>query len=167
MYENDSELRSMLDATEMDARPDPDRAQAVRQRMMNIASRGGGRPHRHRSALVAAVVVLGISGIGLAATETGRDFIRWIFTPVEEIQSTEWEAPDGDVWTQSTGRDQPYSPEEEEAVAKQFAENYASKQAGEGRLVGLIETPGWATRGQASGEYADRRDHAPPRRGRG
>ena len=49
MYENDSELRDLLDATEMDARPDPARVQAVRQRMMNIASRTGRRPHGRRA----------------------------------------------------------------------------------------------------------------------
>jgi hypothetical protein len=145
MNDSDSELKNILDATEMDARPDPARAEVVRQRMLNIAGRAGTRPHRHRSVLVAALVVIGVSGIGLAATETGRNFIRWIFTPVEEIHSTEWEAPTGEVWTQSTiGRSEPYSPEEEKRVAEGFAESYAAKQAGEGRLVGLIESPGWA-----------------------
>lgn len=144
MYENDSELRDLLDATEMDARPDPAQVQAVRDRMMNIASRTGRRSRGRRNALVAALVVLGVSGIGLAATETGRNFIRWILTPVEEIQSTEWEAPNGDVWSHTTtGRSEPYSSQEQEEVARKFAENYESKQAGEGRLVGLIESPGW------------------------
>jgi hypothetical protein len=144
MYENDSELRDLLDATEMDAQPDPARVQAVRDRMMNIASRTGRRSHGRRNVLVAALVVLGVSGIGLAATETGRDFIRWIFTPVEEIQTTKWVSPDGSVWSHSrTGRSEPFSPEETEAITRTFAENYEIQEAGGGRLIGLMEGPGF------------------------
>ncbi len=56
-----------------------------------------------------------------------------------------WRAPKGEVWTQvQTGREGPISPEEQEAVAEKFAEQYDSKQAGDGRLVGLIESPGFA-----------------------
>lgn len=141
----DSELKNMLQNTEMEARPDLSRVEAARARMMQAAQRAGRSSHPARNALITALVIMGVSGIGLAATETGRNFVRWIFTPVEQLHSTKWESPEGDVWSQTTtGRDEPYSPEEQEAVAEKFAENYASKQAGAGRLVGLIESPGWA-----------------------
>jgi hypothetical protein len=93
---------------------------------------------------VAALVGIGVAGIGLATTETGRSILHWIMTPIQEQQATEWEAPDGTLWLHSTsGRTEPYSPEEEEAAAKDFVEYHAIQQAGGGRLVGLIEAPGF------------------------
>ncbi len=139
----DSELKKMLTSTEMEVRPDPAHVHAVRERMLHIASRAGSRSHPYRNALLVTVVAIGVSGVGLAATERGRNLIRWVFTPVEPAHSARWEAPDGSIWTQSTtGREEPYHPDEADAVAQEFAEIYASQQAGEGRLVGLIESPG-------------------------
>lgn len=142
MYE--SELEKVLTSIEMDARPDLHRVQAVRERMMDIARRGAAHPRRGRNWAGALLVVIGVSGLALAATKTGRSFVQWVFTPVEQGRSTQWQAPSGEVWTRSeSGRSEPFSPEEKEDVARQFAENFASKQAGEGRLVGLIENPGF------------------------
>src|SRR3989304_5548172 len=142
MYE--SELEKVLTSIEMDARPDPCRVQAGRERMMDIARRGAAHPHRSRNRLCAILVVIGVSGLAVAGTKTGRSFVQWVFTPVEQAQSTQWVAPSGELWSQTqSGRSEPFSPEEKEDVARQFAENFASKQAGEGRLGGLIENPGF------------------------
>ena len=144
MCDNDPEMRHLVESAAMSTKPDPKRTEIVRRKTLAIAGRAANAPRRRHTGLIAALVVLGVSGIGLAASETGRNFIRWIFTPVEELHSTEWVSPDGDVWSQTTtGRSEPYSPQEQEEVARKFAENYQSKQAGEGRLVGLIESPGW------------------------
>ena len=142
MYE--SEVEKVLTSIEMEARPDPCRVQAVHERMMDIARREAAHPHRGRNRVSALLVVIGVSGLALAGTKTGRSFVQWVFTPIGEVQSTQWVAPSGELWSRTqTGRSEPFTPEEEEDAAKQFAENYASKQAGEGRLVGLIENPGF------------------------
>ncbi|MBN2561413.1 MAG: hypothetical protein JXQ75_10835 [Phycisphaerae bacterium] len=145
MNENDSDLKDLLDSTEVDATPDPVRAHAVRQRMMSIAGRARTRRPRIRTGPVAALVVIGAAGIGLAATETGRSILRWIVIPIQKGQVIKWEAPDGGVWAFSeSDRSEPYSVEEEEAAAKEFAEYNAIQQAGGGRVTGLIEGPGFS-----------------------
>ncbi|MHC4218249.1 MAG: hypothetical protein ACYSU7_07295 [Planctomycetota bacterium] len=50
-----------------------------------------------------------------------------------------WTAPDGDLYL-SLGGDDPESPEN----LDRFRELHAIKEAGGGRLVGLVERPGWA-----------------------
>jgi len=142
MYE--SELEKELVSIEMDARPDPHCVQALREQMMDIASRVAAHPHRGRNRVSVLLVVIAVSGLAVAGTKTGRSFVQWVFTPIGQVQSTQWVAPSGELWSQTqTGRSEPFSPEEEEVVARKFAENSASKQAGEGRLVGLIENPGF------------------------
>ena len=143
MHDDDSELKNMLNSTELDGLPDPARMQAVRQEMMNIASRGG-RPRRFHTAPIVALIVVGICAISLAATQTGRDFIRWIFTPIAEEPVVTWEAPDGDVWSRTTtGRSEPYTPEEEDQATTEMSELHEIQQDGGGRLVGLSEGPGF------------------------
>lgn len=144
MNENDLKLGNLLDSTELDAIPDPARVQAVRERTMNLAHRSAARRPRARVSFVAALMVIGLVGIGMAATETGRSLLGLITTPIQENAVTEWVAPDGTVWSRtSRGRSEPYSVAEEDAVANEFAEYHAIKQAGGGRLVGLIESPGF------------------------
>ena len=141
----DRELNELLTSTELKARVDASRVEDLRTRTLEAARRAGDRPHRGRHALAATLAVIAISGVGLAGTEAGRDFVRSVFTPVQKAQSIAWTAPKGEVWTQvHTGREQPISPGEQETVAEEFAEQYDSKQAGGGRLVGLIESPGFA-----------------------
>lgn len=141
----DAELQDMLSSSEMPTQPDPGDVQAVREKMMTIAATSCRGVHRARNVLLTTLVVIGVSGIGLAATERGRKLIRSVFMPVEEAKVVEWVSPDGDTWTHlETGREQPLTPEEKQEVSDQFAENYAGKQAGEGQLVGLLEGPGWA-----------------------
>ncbi len=141
----DRELNELLTSTELNAPVDASRVEELRTWTLEAGRRAMDRPHRGRNALVATLAVVAISGVALAGTEAGRDFVRWVFTPVEEAQSVTWRAPKGERWTQvQTGREEAITPEEQEAVAKEFAEHYDSKQAGGGRLVGLIESPGFA-----------------------
>jgi hypothetical protein len=98
-----------------------------------------------RTTGIVAAALLAVTAIGVGATETGRDFLRHLFVPVEVVHSSaQWQAPDGSVWGESTtGRETPYSPEEQEAVVRQFSEIYELQEAGEGRLVALLEGPGY------------------------
>ena len=144
MYENDNELGNLLDSTELESAPDPARMQAVRQRALHLADRSAARGPRVRTSLVAVLVLIGITGVGLATTETGRRILRWVTTPIQEEAFTTWEAPDGTTWSRTqTGRSEPYSDEEKEQVADEFAECNAIQEAGGGRLAGLIEGPGF------------------------
>lgn len=141
----DSELDNMLSSSEMKVAPDAGRVQALREQLIRRANTIGRRPRRYRSAAVAAIACVTVAGIGLGATETGRALIQWVLTPIDEAQSTQWQAPDGELWTHiETARDRPLTPDEEAKVADRFAEDFASKHAGEGRLAGLIESPGFA-----------------------
>lgn len=143
----DKELEDMLRSTEIGATSAPGHVAELRERMSEIAGQSG-RRHGRRVTLLAAVLVVCVSGIGLSATEVGQEFIErcvWLFVRVDPVQSTQWESPDGAVWTRSvTGRDEPLAPAEQEAAADDFAHAYDAKQAGAGRLVGLIESPGFA-----------------------
>lgn len=129
----------------MSTEPDPERTETVRRKTLAIAGRAASAPRRRHTGLIAAVVVLGVSAIGLAATETGRNLIRRIFTPIEKIDATRWEASDGTVYTQSRVSGGPYTAEEEQAVADLFQEIHDLQDAGEGRLVALAERAGHTT----------------------
>lgn len=144
MCHDDADLRAVLESGELDGQVDPVRIDAVRDRMMIIASSHPGRRRRYRQAWVTVSVLFGLCGIGLAATETGRAFVRSIFTPVDTHHAVEWDAPDGGTWIQSRDAG-PFSPEEEKQTAEEFNEIFEIQQAGGGRLVGLMEGPdyGW------------------------
>lgn len=140
MCEEDREVTRLLDLAAMDGIPDRTRAETVRERTIALARRPGGRVRRYRIAATIVAGALVTGGAGLAATQAGRDFIRHLFTPVQQIHAVEWQAPDGSVWSH-TGSADPYAPEEQQAVRQRFAEIDAIKTAGGGRLVGLIEGP--------------------------
>jgi len=115
----------------------------VRQHALDAAlgAQAASRVRWVRTASVAAVAMLGGLGVGLAATQTGRDWIRSLFVPVEETHVAEWTSPDGGTWTRERHGVGPFSAEEKQALADTYAEVYRIKQAGGGRLVGLIENP--------------------------
>lgn len=143
-------MRAVLESAEMDGHVDAARLDAVRDRMMTIGRARPGRSRRYRRVWVTALALCGLCGIGLAATETGRQFVRSIFTPVETHHAVEWEAPDGGTWMRSRDT-QAFSPEEEKQTAEEFTEIYQIKQAGGGRLVGLMEGPDYGWRGSEPG----------------
>jgi hypothetical protein len=145
MCENDPEMRRLMESAAMNTKPDPERAEIVRRKTLAVAGRAASAPRHRHTGLIAAVIVLGVSAIGLAATETGRNLIRRIFTPIEKIDATRWEASDGTIYTQSRGPGEPYTPEEETAVADGFQEIHDLQNAGEGKLVGLAESVGHTT----------------------
>ncbi|MHC4441395.1 MAG: hypothetical protein ACYTF1_07195 [Planctomycetota bacterium] len=109
---------------------------------------------RHRTALMVASLFIGVSTVGLAATETGRNFIRWIFTPIKTSYEVEYR-----VKTESTEKDNngnnlhevtiytqwrtegPYTSKESEAAIDGFIESEEIKKAGGGRLLALFENP--------------------------
>jgi hypothetical protein len=123
----------------MNTTPDPEHSEAVRRQTLSVARRAASHPGYRRIGLIAAAVVLGVCGIGLAATETGRNLIRRIFTPIEQQHATRWEAPDGTVYSESRNWGEPYSGDEEQAAASKFQEIHALQDAGQGKLVGLAE----------------------------
>jgi hypothetical protein len=140
MCQDDVELTNLLRSAESLAAPQADHRAAVRARMLGLMQSSRGPRRAYRTAVVAALLVVVVGGIGLAATERGREFIRWLFVPIEDTHVTQWESPDGGLWSQI--RDGGiYSEEEAQAVEDQFGEIYALKEAGEGRLVGIIEGP--------------------------
>ncbi len=141
MRDQDSDLRNMLEPARMTGGPASDKLDAVRQRMLEITGSPAGHRVRTRGAWVAVCAVVALTTVGLAGTQAGRDWIRSLFTPVEDSHVTTWEAPDGTVWSQSR-YSEAYRPEEEEAVAREFGEIFEIQQAGGGRLLGLLEVPG-------------------------
>ena len=140
MYQEDTHFEDMLKNAEMKIDPRPEHVRAVRERMNAVARSGAHVGGRHRSAWVVCLVLCGICGVGLAGTETGRDLIRWIFTPVHSRHQITVTTPDGDTWTRSGGIT-PYSPQEREDAAREFAEMAELAEAGLGELTGMIETP--------------------------
>ena len=138
MCEHDSELRKMLESAEINIAPGRERLAAVRERTLALTQQPQTNTRLRRGTWIAALVVLGISTVGLAATETGRALIRRLFVPVEESHKTEWVAPDGELWSRSRGGEA-FTPEEEKQVADEFSEIYQIQQEGGGRLIGLME----------------------------
>ena len=141
MCPNDSRWQKMLDAAEMDVAPSQDHLEAVRGQLGGLAVRATKRRRIRSHARLGVLTALCVSGVGLAATESGRALVRSLFVPIGESHVTQWTAPDGTVWSQMRNS-QPYTPEEAQEVIKLHEEIDAIKQAGGGRLVGLLENAG-------------------------
>lgn len=141
MQFNDNELQDALAAAEMDVRPDAQRAAAVRDRLTTLSScsKRGGRPLRVVSVLA---LVLVLTAGGIAATESGRALLRDLLTPIGVSHATEWVAPDGSVFVHSRDVDA-YTDAERLAAEDQMSEIYQLRTSGAGKLVGLIESPGF------------------------
>jgi len=129
----------------MECRPDAAHVEAVRGRMMSLVCTSGKHRMWHRTAWIAGCAVVGLTTVGLGGTQAGRDWVRSLFTPVEEIYMTTWAPPDGAASYSQVRNSMPYSEEEEAAVACEFREIHVLQQAGGGRLVGLLESPGGTT----------------------
>jgi hypothetical protein len=85
MCEIDAQLRGMLGAARMEGEPDLGRVAAVRSRMTDLAHASGRHRMRRRTVWMAGCVVLGLTTVGLAGTQAGRDLVRWIVTPVKPV----------------------------------------------------------------------------------
>ncbi|UCC29840.1 MAG: hypothetical protein JSU86_16745 [Phycisphaerales bacterium] len=140
MYQEDAHFEDMLKNAEMKIDPNPEHVRAVRERMNAVSRNGAHVGGRHRSAWVVCLVLCGICGVGLAGTETGRDLVRWILTPVHPRHEITVTTPDGTTWSRSGAVD-PHDPQDREKVAREFAEMAELAEAGLGELTGMIETP--------------------------
>lgn len=144
MYEYDDDMKNLLGPAAMNVDPDPLRMQAARERMMHLA-----RSPRHtnpvrRTALTLGLL-LGVSAVGMAATQTGRDFVRRVFTSVKPEYSFSHPATvktPGSTSTWSGSRsDRPYTAEEIADLKVRHTEMDRIQEAGGGRWVWLIEGP--------------------------
>lgn len=144
MNTHERDLNELLDSAALPAEPDPDRARLVRARTLALAARPRSHARALRWSLGSVAAVLALAAIGVGGTQAGRDFLRRLLVPIEVEHPVQWQAPDGSAWSQvTTGRETPYSAEEQQAVADEFTEMHALQEAGQGRLVALLEGPGW------------------------
>ncbi len=142
MNKDNEELGRMLEAAEMAEDARPAGVQSAHDRFMRTVSSGRRRVALPRST-AAAVIVLGLTAAGLAGTQAGRDWIRSLFTPIQPAHAVFGEHGDDTAWVvQRLGPDAgPFSDQEVADVEAEMKEAEALKQAGEGRLVGLLEMP--------------------------
>jgi hypothetical protein len=140
MCGDESELREALRSAEMNIVPDPAHVGAVRQRLAVVARKRIADRRRTRNAWIVVLLLGGVCGTGLAATEAGRSLVRWILTPVLARHEVTVTTADGSTWSRG-GSTKPYDPDQRQAAADQFAEIAALTQAGQGELVGLHEGP--------------------------
>ena len=145
MRHQDNELQSILEPARMSTETNVDHMQAVRQRMLHQAR--ASLAHPHRAAVrwtVGLLVVVAASAAGLAATQTGRDFIRRILTPVKTSYSLNGEV-DSEFGDQSMwgggGWAEPITPEVARETRAGWAQMSALAKEGGGRLTGLLESP--------------------------
>jgi hypothetical protein len=136
----DESFQEALQSAEMRIDPDPAHVGAVRERMAALARKGTGNRRIAKRAWIVGLLLGGVCAVGLGATQTGRNFLRWIFTPVLPRHEITVTTPDGTIWAQG-GSLEPYSPEEQQAAADQFAEIAELQQLGLGELVGFMEGP--------------------------
>ena len=140
MHPDDSRFQDALESAEMKIGPDPAHVQTVQDRMMAMARNGARHGGRTKSGWIVGLLFFGVCGVGLAATETGRNLIRSIFTPVRQQHQVTVTTEDGSTWIRGGGAG-PYSAEEQQLAADQFQEVADLKQAGFGELTGLLEGP--------------------------
>jgi hypothetical protein len=145
MCEQDAELKTLLESARMPAEADPTHMQAVRRRMASIANSPRPRRTRPRTVLVAALLLVVVSTIGIATTDAGHNLIRWIFTPVEPSYFIRGEPETNSAWTVVRSGDaaQPFTAEEEEKTRAQMTEAEQIRQAGGGKLAALLEYGGY------------------------
>ena len=141
MCQDEHEIKTLLESAKMNVSPNNHRADAVREHTLDLAGQQAGRRHRRIGILVAASVVLCVSGIGIAATDTGRQFVRWIFLPISSPPTVEWENEEGDKLVYSRNSGQEFTEGEQQAALDELQELDALKKAGAGRLVGIFESP--------------------------
>jgi hypothetical protein len=160
MCEHDSEMKNLLGSLVMNVEPDPTRMQATRERMMRIACSPRRTNSAARTALTIGLLLVGISAVGIAATQAGRDLVRWVFTPVQQefvfthestVTKTDGEASTCNMKTWGTGSDHPLTTEERDALKAKYAEMDRIQEEGGGRLVGLMEGPSFMDSPQRAG----------------
>jgi hypothetical protein len=119
--------------------------------MMHVACLSRPKNSARRTVLTIMLLLVGVSAVGIAATQAGRDMVRWVFTPVHQEfmfthESTTTKKNEGltSTWTKKTwtgNSDHPLTTEEKESMKAKHAEIDRIQQEGGGRLVSLVETP--------------------------
>jgi len=144
--EHDTEMKSLLGSAAMNVEPDPVRMQATRERMLQIVSSPPVARSARRTVLTVGLLLVGVSAVGVAATQSGRNLIRWIFTPIETPHVVTGrmpsESPNEDgMWSVTSNRLEPFTAEETEDIRARMTEIGQIRLAGGGRLAGLFEGP--------------------------
>jgi hypothetical protein len=148
-------LDDRIAAAERTAAPNPDRMNEVRRKTLQLARTPVPARRGLRIAASLLLALTGLSAVGLAATDTGRQLIRRIFTPIAEDQVMVWHAPSEEkpdetaagtthgafTYSQGSNRPEPYTAKEHANFESAMAEIHAIAQRGGGRLIGLIEAP--------------------------
>ena len=144
MYEDDKELERVLESAALSSDMSPSRVQGVHEQVMKIAATSRRRGGAFRKIGVAAVLVAGVTAVGVAATESGREWLRSLFTPIQPAYLVSGSHHAGESWsvTRSGPGAGPFSDAEAEGIKATMEEVAALKRAGEGRLIGLLEGPG-------------------------
>ncbi len=147
MSDIDAKLKAVIESGGIETEPDPVRMGAVRERMLHISRMPAARITRPRTIVATIAVVVTLCIVGVAATEAGRKILRWIYTPVMQTATTTFETGldangNRDVVGIVTTDARTFSDQEMERMKRRLTETHQIKQAGGGRLTGLIEIPG-------------------------
>lgn len=141
MNNEDSQVSQILQSAALDASPDPVHMHAVRDRMLTLGHAQPARRQRRRTLVMGSGLLVACAAAGIAATQTGRNFVMEFFTPVLPSHGITGQSPDGNTWIVTrTGDDvTPFTPAEEQAERAEMDEVYAIRQAGGGQLVRIFE----------------------------
>jgi len=130
MSGEDADFRCMLESASIRLEPDPDRVRAAHDRMMRIAQ-GPRRRRGRRTVVVAGLIVVGVSAVGLGGTQAGRKLLRSVFTPVKRMYVVGWHGPIESSVTTRPGR--PAAPEDAKPIPAQSPDANST-----GQYVGTV-----------------------------
>lgn len=130
MSAEDADFRCMLESASIKLEPDPDRVRAAHDRMMRIA-RGPRRHRGRRTVVVAGLIVVGVSAVGLGGTQAGRKLLRSVLTPVKRLYIVGWHGPIESSVTTRPG--QPATPEDAKSIPAQSPDANST-----GQYVGTV-----------------------------
>ncbi len=138
MSAEDADFRCMLESASIRLAPDPDRVRAAHDRMMRVAQ-GPRRRRGRRTVVVAGLVVVGVSAVGLAGTQAGRKLLRSVFTPVKRMYVMGWQGPIEPVVTTRPG--QSATPADAKSIPAQSPDANSTGQYVDA-VFGVIATEG-------------------------
>ncbi len=142
MNDQEHDVITMLESAEMKAEPTPVRRQVVRARMLATAETARRRRRPMRVALLGGLVVLSASSLGLGGTEAGRAFLSGIFTPVRPGHEMVVETEQGTKWATQRDGGEGFTEEEAETLESTFSDIDMIREAGGGRLTGILDSLG-------------------------
>jgi hypothetical protein len=144
MSPNDRTLKELLWNARLDDSHDAATRQRVRAAVVATAAGHGSSRSLYglRGIGVAAGLLLLVSAAGVAATERGRAWLRSWLVPIGETYVTAVPLAADEAWSR-TRTDRPDTTDERVQIASDFAAMRRLRDSGAGRLVGLIESPGF------------------------